>query len=99
MSRVRVPPGPPNHKHNRSLCHQRFFVYSKNVVKKYVIASIVIAFLVAGFFIPMDAYTTTGGCPDDSIPTTRLHFIFGGSTEDIKNEDIKNRDEEPSNLM
>lgn len=62
--------------------------------KKYSIAGLVVVLFLIGWFLPLGSYTTTKGCPDNPIPTVRLHLIFGDSLEEIKNKD----DEPPPNV-
>lgn len=52
-----------------------------------LVAGFVLAlFIVAGFFVPVDKYTTNG-CVDNEIPTVKLHMIKGESIAEIKKQD------------
>lgn len=59
-------------------------------MKKYpIIATVIVALLLLGFFVPLGSYTTTKGCRTDIVPTNRLHLILGDSIERIKNNDVE----------
>ncbi len=57
--------------------------------KRYVLIGLIVVLLVVGWFLPIDNYTTTKGCPTEPTPTKRLHLILGDSIQEIKNGDIE----------
>ncbi len=56
--------------------------------KKYPYIGIFMLLIVIGWFLPIDNYTTTKGCPTEPTPTKRLHLILGDSIQEIENGDI-----------
>ncbi len=53
--------------------------------KLWLICIVVATIILAGFFIPLSSYTTTGGCLVEPIPHARLHLIKGDSLQEVKN--------------
>lgn len=50
------------------------------------IIGLFVILIMAGLLIPIEKYTTTGGCYDEPTPTIRLNLILGDSMTKIKNQ-------------
>lgn len=55
--------------------------------KYYIAIALLVAAVALGFFVPLGSYTTTKGCPTNTIPERRLSAIKGDSLEKLKTAD------------
>lgn len=55
-------------------------------------ATALIMILLAGYFVPVDSYTTRGGCPVSPTPTVHLHLIIGETIDEVKERDQRSID-------
>ncbi len=50
---------------------------------------LIILLLGLGYFLPLETYTTTHGCPSETTPNKRISLLFGDSIEKIKTGDVE----------
>ena len=53
-------------------------------MKRSIIIVLALGLLLAGFFVPLGSYTSTGGCPINPTPVSRLHLIRGQTLSNQK---------------
>ncbi len=59
--------------------------------KRYLVAIVIIIVSLAGYLVPLGAYTSRYGCDETPIPTRHLHLILGETLEAARDEDNAQR--------